>query len=111
MNLDILLPITLILGIVYAIKVVVETRGRRELMAAADGSSELARALLRDQERQRRMSSLRWGIVLVALALGFGLVEWLGWSEVSPGFVAVLAGATGAGNLVFVAITRGEGPA
>jgi hypothetical protein len=107
MNLDILLPITLIVGIVYAIKVVVETRGRRELMAAADASAELARVLLLDQERQRRMSSLRWGIVLVALAFGFGLVEWLGWSEVSPGLIAVLAGATGAGNLVFVAITRG----
>ena len=77
-------------------------------MAAADGSAELARALVRDQERQRRMSALRWGIVLVALALGFGLVEWLGWSEVSPGFIAMLAGATGVGNLVFFAITREE---
>ena len=77
-------------------------------MAAADGSAELARALVRDQERQRRMSVLRWSIVLVALALGFGLVEWLGWSEVSPGFIAMLAGATGVGNLVFFAITREE---
>ncbi|MEO8061567.1 MAG: DUF6249 domain-containing protein [Pseudomonadota bacterium] len=98
---DILLPITLIFGIVYAIRVVVEARTRRQLLLAADGSTELANALLRDQERQRRLSSLRWGIVLIALAFGFGLIHWLDWKEVSPGLVAVLAGATGIGHLVF----------
>jgi hypothetical protein len=101
MNIDILLPITLIVGIVYAIRLVVEARSRRQLLLAADGSAELASALLRSQERQRRQSVLRWGIVSVALALGFGLIHWLGWQEVSPGVVAVLAGATGVGNLVF----------
>jgi hypothetical protein len=106
MNIDILLPITLIVGIVYAIKVVVEARARRQLLLAADGSVELAHALLRDQERQRRLSSLRWGIVLVSLSLGFGLIHWLEWDEVSPGLVAVLAGATGIGNLVFYFINR-----
>jgi hypothetical protein len=111
MNLDSLFPISLVVGIVYAIKVVVETRGRRDLLTAADGSADLARTLLGDQERHRRLSSLRWGIVLVALALGFGLIEWLGWNEVSPGLVAVLTGATGVGNLVFFAITRGKGTA
>jgi hypothetical protein len=106
MNFDILLPITLIVGIVYAIKVVVEARSRRQLLLAADGSGEVARALLRDQERQRRLSSLRWGIVMVALAIGFAVIQWLGWDEVGPGSVAVLAAATGAGNLVFFAVSR-----
>jgi len=106
MNLDILLPMTLIVSVVYAIKVVVEARNRRHLLLAADGSTELALALLRDQERQGRLSSLRWGIVLLALACGFGVVQWLGWTEVGPGLVAVLAGATGAGHLVFYAISR-----
>ena len=108
MNFDILLPITLIFGIVYAIKVVVEARSRRQLLIAADGSAEVARALLRDQERQRRLSSLRWGIVMVTLATGFGLIQWLGWDEVTPGPVAVLAGATGIGNLIFFAVSRWE---
>jgi len=49
---------------------------------------------------------LRWGIVLVALALGFGLIQWFGWQDVTPGLVAVLAGATGLGNLAFFAISR-----
>lgn len=108
MNIDILLPITLIVGIVYAIKVVVEARASRQLLLAADGSAELASALLRDQERQRRLSSLRWGIVLVALALGFGLIHGLGWNQVSPGVAAVLAGATGIGNLVFYFVNKGQ---
>jgi hypothetical protein len=108
MNIDILLPITLIVGIVYAIKVVVEARAQRHLLLAVDGSAELATALLRDQERQRRLSSLRWGIVLIALASGFALIHWLGWNEVSPGLIAVLAGATGLGNLVFYSINKGH---
>src|SRR6186713_424398 len=105
MNLDILLPITLIVGVVHAIKVVVEARSRRHLLLAADESPELAHALLRAQERQGRLAPLRWGLVLVALAAGFGLVQWLGWEEPSPGVVAVLALATGLGNLVFYAVT------
>ena len=108
MNIDILVPITLIVGIVYAIKVVVEARAHRQLLLAADGSAELAGALLRDHERQRRLSSLHWGIVFVALAFGFGLIHWLEWNEVSPGLIAILAGATGIGNLVFYALNRGD---
>lgn len=107
MNFDILLPITLIVGIVYSIKVVVEARSRRQLLLAADGSGEVARALLRDQETHRRLSSLRWGIVMVALAIGFGVIQWLGWNEVGPRSVAVMAGATGIGNLIFFAASRG----
>lgn len=105
MNLDILLPITLILGVVQAIKVVVEARSRRQWLLAAEGSAEVAAALLRGQERQSRLSSLRWGISLVALALGFGMVQWLGWQDVGPGAVGVLAGATGLGNLLFFAVS------
>ena len=106
MNLDILLPMTLIAGVVFSIKVVVEAKSRRQLLLAAEASTELARALLRDQERQGRLASLRWGVVLVALACGFGLIQWLGWNEVSPGLIAVLAAATGVGNLIFYAISR-----
>src|SRR3982751_2655784 len=107
MNLDILLPITLIAGVAYSIKVVVEARSRRQLFLAAEGSAELANALLRAQERQGRLASLRWGIVLIVLALGFAVIQWIGWKEVSPGPVAVLAAATGIGNLVFYVVTAG----
>jgi len=105
MNFDILVPVTLIAGIVYAIKVVVEARLRRHIVNAG-GSVELVNSLLRDEQLQRRHSSLRWGIVLLSVALGFGLIEWFGWTKITPGLIAVLAGATGLGNLVFFAISR-----
>ena len=105
MNFDILLPITLIVGIVYAIKVVVDARLRRHIVNAG-GSVEVVNSLLRDDQLRRGHSSLRWGIVLLTVALGFGLIEWFGWREITPGLIAVLAGATGLGNLVFFAISR-----
>jgi hypothetical protein len=105
MNFDILLPITLIVGIVYAIKVVVDARFRRHIVNTG-GSVEVVNSLLQDEQLRRRHSSLRWGIILLSVALGFGLIEWFGWKEITPGLIAVLAGATGLGNLVFFAISR-----
>jgi hypothetical protein len=104
MNFDIVLPITLIIGIVYAIKVVVDAMLRRHIVNG--GSVEVVNSVLRDEEQRRRHSSLRWGIVLLSVALGFGLIQWFGWKEITPGLIAVLAGATGLGNLVFFAIAR-----
>ena len=101
----ILVPIALFVCITYAIKVCVDAMVRRR-MTEAGGSAELVDALLRDEELRRRHSSLRWGIVLLSVALGFGLIQWFGWQEVTPGLIAVLAGATGLGNLVFFAISR-----
>ena len=105
MDFAVLIPISLFVCIAYAIKVVVDARVRHQ-MVNAGGSQELVNSVLRDEELRRRHSSLRWGIVLVALALGFGLIQWFGWQDVTPGMVAVLAGATGLGNLAFFAISR-----
>lgn len=44
--------------------------------------------------------------MLLSVALGFGLIQWYGWRQVTPGLIAVLAGATGLGNLAFFAISR-----
>ncbi len=105
MDLGLLIPISLFVCITYAIKVVVDAMVRRH-MVNAGGSEELVNSLLRDEEQRRRHSSLRWGIVLVSVALGFGLIQWFGWHDVTPGLIAVLAGATGLGNLAFFAISR-----
>lgn len=105
MNFETLIPITLFICIAYAIKVVVDARVRRQ-MVASGGSEELVNSVLRDEELRRRHSSLRWGIVLLALGVGFGLIQWFGWQEVTPGLIAVLALATGLGNLAFFAISR-----
>jgi hypothetical protein len=105
MDFEILIPISLFVCITYAIKVVMDARVRRQ-MVAAGGSEELVGSILRSEELRQRHSSLRWGIILVALGLGFGLIQWAGWQDVTPGLVAVLVGATGLGNLVFFALSR-----
>ncbi|MEW9572081.1 hypothetical protein ABQJ54_09965 [Rhodanobacter sp. Si-c] len=105
MDFGILIPIVLFVCIAYTIKVCVDAMVRRR-MVDAGGSAELVASVLRDEELRRRHSSLRWGIVLLSVALGFGLIQWFGWQEVTPGLVAVLAGATGLGNLVFFAVSR-----
>lgn len=105
MHFEILIPISLFICVTYAIKVVVDARVRGRMIASG-GSEELVNSIMRDEEQRRRHSSLRWGIVLISVAIGFGLIQWAGWKEVTPGMVAVLAGATGLGNLVFFAIAR-----
>src|SRR6185437_6937288 len=105
MNTEILVPIALFVCITYAIKVCVDAVTRRRMLDAG-GSTELVNSVLRDEELRRRHSSLRWGIVLLSVGLGFGLIQWFGWQEVTPGLIAVLAGATGLGNLAFFAISR-----
>lgn len=105
MNFEILIPISLFICITYAIKVVVDARVRRQ-MVTVGGSEELVRSVLQSEELRRRHSSLHWGVVLVALGIGFALIQSLGWQDLTAGLVAVLALATGLGNLVFYAIAR-----
>ena len=105
MDFDLFIPITLFLCITYAIKAVVDAMVRRRMINAG-GSEALVSSLLRDEELRSRQSSLRWGIVLLSVALGFGLIQWIGWQEITPGLVAVLAASTGLGNLAFFAISR-----
>ena len=105
MNFDLLIPVTLFVCIAYAIKAVVDARVRKQLVSS-NGSPELVASILRADETNRRLSSLRWGITLVMLALGFGIVEAAGWREITPGVIAVLVGAVGLGNLASFAAAR-----
>jgi hypothetical protein len=105
MDFEILIPITFFLCITYAIKVVLDSRMRSKLLAT-NGSEEMIRSLVQNEELQSRYNSLRWGIVLISVAVGFGLIEWFGWDDLTPGAIAVLLGATGAGNLAFYSIAR-----
>ena len=105
MNFELLIPISLFIAIAYSIKAVVDARVRKQLVAS-NGSPELVRNILQGDETNRRLSSLRWGITMVALAIGFGIVEGAGWTEITPGVIAVLVGAIGLGNLGFYAMSR-----
>jgi hypothetical protein len=105
MAFEILIPITLFICITYAIKIVLEARMRAKLLAT-NASEEMIRSLVQNEELQRRHASVRWGIVLVCLAVGFALIEFFGWDEITPGAIAVLLGATGIGNLVSFSVSR-----
>jgi len=105
MNFELLIPVTLFVCIAYAIKAVVDARVRKQLVSS-NGSPELVASILHADETNRRLSSLRWGITLVMLALGFGIVEAAGWQDVTPGVIAVLVGAVGLGNLASFAAAR-----
>jgi uncharacterized protein DUF6249 len=99
------IPMVLFFCIAYAIKAVVDARVRRQ-MVESNGSQELVRSILEGEESRRRHGSLRWGIVLFALAVGFALIEAFGWTEPGPGVFAVLLGTTGLGNLVYYFASR-----
>jgi hypothetical protein len=105
MDYALLIPITLFVAIAYSIKAVVDARVRKQLVAS-NGAPDLVRSILAGDETNRRLSSLRWGITLIALALGFGIVEAAGWTEITPGVIAVLVGAIGIGNLASFAASR-----
>lgn len=105
MDFDILIPITLFISIAYAIKATVDAYTRRRIIESR-GSEELVRSLLDGETARRRQASLHWGSVLLALAVGFGLVELIGASDVTPGVVALLLGATGLGNLAYYLLER-----
>lgn len=108
MSSDILMPfipITLFICIFLAIKSVVDARARRQ-MVESNGSQELVQSILEGEESRRRHASLRWGTVLLTLAIGFALIEAIGWSEITPGVFAVLLAATGIGNLIAYFVAR-----
>lgn len=105
MEYALLVPIALFAAIAYSIRAVVDARVRKQLVSS-NGSPELVANILQGDETNRRLSSLRWGITLVMLSIGFAIVEAAGWTDVTPGVIAVLVGAVGLGNLASFAASR-----
>ena len=105
MNFEILIPITLFVCIAWTIKAVLDARVRRQ-MVESNGSQDLVRSIMEGEETRRRHGSLRWGIVLLALGIGFTAVELQGVQEVTPGVIAALLVATGLGNLAYFLAAR-----
>jgi hypothetical protein len=105
MEFELLIPIVLFLCITYCVKLVIDARLRSKMLKEG-GSTDLMRSMVQNEQQQRRQSSLRSGLILTAVAIGFGTIQAFGWNEINAGVVAVLAAATGLGNLVFYALTR-----
>lgn len=104
-DLEFLIPIVLFVSIAWTIKAVLDARVRRQ-MVESNGSEELVRSILEGEETRRRHGSLRWGIVLLALGIGFAAVDLQGVQEVTPGVIAALLVATGLGNLAYFLAAR-----
>ncbi|QWP78202.1 hypothetical protein J5226_07345 [Lysobacter sp. K5869] len=102
---EILVPITLFVSIVFALKIVVEARFRSKLLQTG-GADELLRSMARDEDQRRRHGALRWGIVMVLLAVAFAIIQAAGWRDLNAGTLAVLIGAVGLGNLAYYVISR-----
>jgi hypothetical protein len=94
---SIVVPIGLFVAVVYTIKLLVDARMR--YLFFQGGAPDTVQALFEGEERLRRMASLRWGVVLVALSLGLALAGALQWQPLSLPGLAVLLGAWGLGLL------------
>ena len=105
MDFAILIPITALVSIVVAIKIIVDSRLRRRL-AETNASDELIRSMLQADEQGRRLSALKWGLVLTLLGLSFGLISAVGLRSDDPGTWGLLIGAAGLGMLAYHGIAN-----
>jgi len=96
---------SLFAALAFSIKTIVDARARTTLLQSS-AQEGLIHSILREEERRRRQSALRWGIVLMFLAAGFMIVELMRWDGPSPGVLAVLLGTTGLGNVVSYLVCR-----
>ena len=105
MEFGLLVPITAFICIVMAIKVIVEARLRSRL-AETNASEDLVKSMLVADEQSRRLSALKWGLVLTVIGLAFGLISAMHLDSQDPGTWGLLIGAAGIGMLVYHAIAN-----
>ena len=101
MEFGLLVPITAFM----AIKVIVEAR-LRSRMAETNASEDLVKSMLVADEQSRRLSALKWGLVLTLIGLAFGLISAMHLDSQDPGTWGLLIGAAGIGMLVYHAIAN-----
>ena len=99
------IPISLFVCIVVAIKVIVDSRLRRRL-AETNASDELIKSMLAADEQTRRLSALKWGLVLTMIGIAFGIIDGANLSSEAPGSWGILFAAAGVGLLVYHGIAN-----
>ena len=100
-----LIPITLFVCIVMAIKVVVDSRLRRRL-AETNASEDMIKSMLVADEQSRRLSALKWGLVLTLLGVAMGVIDGMNMSSEDPGAWGLLLAAAGVGMLAYHGIAN-----
>lgn len=103
-----LVPLALFGCVTYAFKVTLDAVVRHRMLSE-QGADDLSRAMLAADQERRRLAPLRAGLFLVAVAIGFAIIEAVGWKEITAGVVAVLAAVAGLANLIFYWIARRKG--
>jgi hypothetical protein len=108
MESQVIVPVVLFLsitfGVTYAIKLFIDARVRIKMLQSS--SKELIESIVQSEQHLRRMASLRWGIVLLLESIGFGIIQYAGWTTVTPGVVALLIGTFGFGSILYFLIAR-----
>jgi hypothetical protein len=109
MDKGLVIPIVLFLcvtfGPAYVIKLLIDARVRIKMLQACE-SKELIESVIHGEDHLKRMSSLRWGLLLLLGGLGFAIIQWAGWTDVTPGALAVMLCAFGVSNLVYFFAAR-----
>lgn len=105
MEFGLLVPITAFICIVMAIKIIVETRLRARL-AETNASEDLIKSMLVADEQSRRLSALKWGLVLTLIGLAFGLISAMKLDSQDPGTWGLLIAAAGVGMLAYHGIAN-----
>ena len=105
MDFALFVPISMFFAIVLAIKVVVDARWRKRLVET-NPSEELMKQVMAADELSRRLSALKWGLVLTLIGIAFGIIDGANMSSDSPGAWGVLFAATGIGLLAYHAIAN-----
>ncbi len=100
-----LVPLALFACITWAFKATLDAVMRYRMLREP-GTEHLLQSILLGEQAQRRLASLRWGLLLIAIAIGFALIEFLGVRGVTPGAVALLVGCTGIAHLIYYALSR-----
>lgn len=102
MNIDFaeFIPMVLFVCITMCIKVVVEARLRKK-MVENHVSEDLVKSMLVADEQSRRLSALKWGLVLTTVGCAFGLVSAMHLDGNNPGAFGLLIGAAGVGMLAY----------
>src|SRR5262245_27478525 len=84
---EFMIPIAFFAAVAYNFKVVVESRTLGKIMAA-NVPEDLIRSMLQLEETQKRHSALRWGVVMVCMAIGFAFIDRMDWHDAGPGAIA-----------------------
>ena len=105
MDFALLVPIVLFICITLIFKVIMDGRVRSKL-AQSGASEDLVRTMLAADEQNRKVSSLKWGLVFVLVGVAFGLIDVLNLAADAPATFGIVIFAAGLGMLGFHALAN-----